>query len=376
VGNPAKILVVGPSWVGDMVMAQSLFMMLKASKPDSQIDVLAPAWSLPLLERMPEVANAIVLPLKHGEFGLLARFKLGRRLRSENYHQAIVLPNSWKSALIPFFARIPLRTGFVGECRWGLLSDARMLDKTVLTMTVQRFVALALPAATTQPPTFSNPLLPINKAAQQAVIQKFGLKLDKKILALCPGAEFGPSKRWPADYFAELALAKMGQGWQVWLLGSGQDQEAAAAISTLIAKQYILFGDQNSVFKPPHPSPLQQERGQERRILKCDEYIDLVGLTTLAEAIDLLALADTVVANDSGLMHLAAALDKKVIALYGSTPPDFAPPLNAAAKSVSLKLPCSPCQQRHCPLYPEGHAAHNQCLTGIKPVQVLELIDD
>jgi heptosyltransferase II len=325
-----------------MVMAQSLFLSLKKSYPTCLIDVLAPAWSLPLLDRMPEVAKAIVMPLQHGQFGLMTRIKLGRQLRSENYDQAIVLPNSWKSALIPFFAAVPHRTGFLGECRWGLLNDARKLNKSALTMTVQRFVALGLPPVAPQPPDYQQPSLPANKSGQAAVIEKFSLTSTEKILVLCPGAEYGPSKRWPAAYFAQIANAKMEQGWQVWLLGSEKDKVVANAISTLTNQQ-------------------------------CRDFI---GQTSLTEAIDLMSLAHTVVANDSGLMHLAAALDKTVIAIYGSTPPEFAPPLCKKAQTVTLNLPCSPCRQRVCPLYPVGHPEHTQCLTGIKPERILELIGD
>ena len=164
-----RILVVGPSWVGDMVMAQSLFITLKNAQPDCQIDVLAPSWSLALLERMPQVAKAVAMPLGHGQFGLLDRIKRGRKLRSEGYDQAIVLPNSWKSALIPYFADIPVRTGYIGECRWGLLNDARKLDKNLLTMTVQRFVALGLPGTAPLPPEYPIPALVINRHQQQAV---------------------------------------------------------------------------------------------------------------------------------------------------------------------------------------------------------------
>lgn len=133
---PAKILVVGPSWVGDMVMAQSLFMTLKNNNPMCQVDVLAPEWSFSLLDRMPEVTQPIAMPLGHGKFALGTRIGLGKSLRQSAYDQAILLPNSWKSALIPFFAKIPVRTGFIGESRWGLLNDARKLEKSLLTMTV------------------------------------------------------------------------------------------------------------------------------------------------------------------------------------------------------------------------------------------------
>jgi heptosyltransferase II len=340
--KPEKKLIIGPAWVGDMMMAQSLLMSLKESSPGCLIDVLAPAWSLALLNRMPEVSKAIAMPLKHGQFGLISRIKIGLQLRSGHYDQAIILPNSWKSALLPFFANIPWRTGYRGEFRWGLLNDIRRLDKKTLTMTVQRFVALGLPQDAQQLSNYHAPSLPFNKAGQDEVIHRFGLRLGDKILVLCPGAEYGPSKRWPADYFAEVAQAKIHQGWQVWLLGSKKDKEMATTINQLTQHQ-------------------------------CHDFI---GQTSLTEAIDIMSLANTVIANDSGLMHLAAALDKNVIAIYGSTPPKLAPPICDKAQTVSLNLPCVPCRKRVCPLYPVGHPGHTQCLTGIKPERLLELIDD
>jgi len=329
-----KILVVGPSWVGDMVMAQSLFIRLKNIKPDCQIEVLAPAWSLALLERMPEVDKAIAMPLLHGQFGFFDRIKLGKKLRSNHYDQAILLPNSWKSALIPFVANIPVRTGYMRECRWGLLNDVRWLDKNLLTMTVQRFVALGLPKTALLPPECPIPRIVINEEQQNQVIEKFKLTCSEKILALCPGAEYGEAKRWPASYYAEVAKQKIAQGWQVWLFGSDKDKATAEQIN-------------------------QEVSGA---------CIDFTGRTSLAEAVDLMSLVDVVVSNDSGLMHVAAALDKKIIALYGSSDPGFTPPLNNKAHVISLKLECSPCFKRECPL------GHTRCLTDIKPEQVLDAI--
>ncbi len=184
-----KLLIIGPSWVGDMVMAQSLFITLKSRDANCQIDVLAPKWSFSLLERMPQITSAFSMPLIHGQFGLSERFVLGKKLRSCRYDQVIVLPNSWKSALIPFFAHIPLRTGYLGEMRWGLLNDTRKLDKEILTMTVQRFVSLGLPVYSKQPPDYSVPKLKINSDKQKGVAEKFQLNLSSgKVLALCPGA--------------------------------------------------------------------------------------------------------------------------------------------------------------------------------------------
>jgi len=330
-----KILVIGPSWVGDMVMAQSLFMTLKSNNPACQIDVLAPGWSLPLLERMPEVTKAHTMPLLHGQFGFTQRVQIGKGLRFESYDQAIVLPNSWKSALIPYFANIPLRTGYVGEVRWGLLNNTRKLDKQLLTMTVQRFVALAIPAIEKQVPECPTPVLKIDKTNQQQAAEKFNLDLSNRVLALCPGAEYGPAKQWPATHYAELAKNKLAQGWYVWIFGSDKDKAIAEQINQLAGNA-------------------------------CQDFS---GKTSLAEAIDLMSLAEVVVSNDSGLMHVAAALDKQVIALYGSSDPSFTPPLNKDAKVINLNLDCSPCFKRECPL------GHTHCLTEISAQQVIAEIN-
>ena len=330
-----KILIIAPAWVGDMVMAQSLFIALKNTHTKCQIDVLAPIWSQGLLSRMPEVSQTFVMPLTHGQFSLKARFALGKILRDEKYDQSIVLPNSWKSALIPFFAKIPKRTGFLGECRFGLLNDIRLLDKKHLTMTVQRFIALGYKSESPLSVSYDLPALHVNENQQKAVIKKFNLALEKPVLVLCAGAEYGSSKRWPENHFAQLAKQKLEKGWQVWLIGSEKDQKITQAINELCN----------------------------------DECHDFAGKTNLTQAVDLLSLANTVVTNDSGLMHIAAALDRKVIALYGSSDPYFTPPLHVKAQIISLNLACSPCFKRECPL------GHRQCLTDILPHQVIALFE-
>ena len=317
-----------------MVMAQSLFITLKQQYPDSLIDVLAPSWSLALLERMPEVNQSISMPLGHGQFDLAGRYRLGRQLAQNAYDLAIVLPNSWKSALIPFFAGIPLRRGYIGECRWGLLNQAYSLDKRLLTMTVQRFVALGLSDNEALPPHYSAPRLRISLLQQQEVQEAFQLDEAKPVLALCPGAEYGPAKRWPVEHFAQLAQQVISQGWQVWLLGSDKDKSVAEQIA--------------------------QSAGDGCR--------NFAGLTSLGQAVDLLSLADKVVSNDSGLMHVAAALGKPLVALYGSSDPGFTPPLSDDAKIINQHLSCSPCFKRECPL------GHTQCLTDISPAQVMNAL--
>jgi heptosyltransferase-2 len=284
---------------------------------------------------MPEISQAIEMPLGHGKFGFITRIKLGQRVSNAHYQQAIILPNSWKSALVPFFARIPLRTGYIGEYRWGLVNDSHKLDKTRLTMTVQRFVSLGFSKYVDFPKNHPIPKLTIDKIKQDAVTKQFNLKKTDKILALCSGAEYGPAKRWPVNYFAEIAKKKIQQGWQVWLFGSDKDIHVASQINQ--ATDGLCY--------------------------------DFTGKTTLAEAVDLMSLANTVVSNDSGLMHVAAALDKKIIAIYGSSDPAFTPPLNSNAKVISLGLDCSPCFKRECPL------GHTHCLNNIKPEAILAEIE-
>ena len=330
--SPRRILVIGPSWVGDMVMAQTLFAELKRQCPDHAIDVLAPAWSRPILQRMPEVREALSLPFEHGDLRLGERRQMGRSLAG-HYDQAIVLPNSLKSALVPFWGRIALRTGWRGELRYGLLNDVRVLDKQRYPLMVQRFVALAL-APDAPPPekdAIAAPQLRVDTSKADATLQALGLKKNLPVLALCPGAEFGPSKRWPEAHYAAVAADWISQGRQVWLFGSDKDRPVAEWIRDQIPEN-------------------QRARAQV-----------LAGHTSLEEAVDLLSLADLVVSNDSGLMHIAAALRRPLVAIYGSTSPDFTPPLHDQVEIVRLGLDCSPCFQRECPL------GHLNCLRQLAP---------
>lgn len=323
-----KILIFGPAWVGDMVLAQSLFKVLKAKQPDCIIDVAAPAWTMPLLERMPEVNRGIALPFKHGELALWQRIQFGRGLKNQGYTQAILLTNSFKSAIIPFAAGIPRRTSFLGEMRYGLINDIRPLDKTKLARTVDRFVALGFDKNTVIT-DIPDPALIADKTKALQALEKANAKGN--ILGLCPGAEYGEAKRWPSEYYAEVANEALNKGWQVWLFGSEKDM----------------------------PITSQINQSTQNRCL------DLGGRTKLGEAIDLMSLCHSVISNDSGLMHVAAALDKSLIAIYGSSDPHHTPPMSAKASVLYLGLECSPCFERVCPL------GHLNCLRQIKPEQVI-----
>ncbi|MEX0975951.1 MAG: lipopolysaccharide heptosyltransferase II [Woeseia sp.] len=325
------ILIVGPSWVGDMVMAQSLFMLLHERRPETPLDVLAPAWSLPMIARMSQVRRGIVAAGEHGEIAFGKRRALATGLRAAGYSQAIVLPRSLKSALVPWLARIPRRTGFRGEMRLGLINDTRKFDAGYLDQTVKRFLALGLDRDE-RISAVPEPRLEVDESRQQQILARLGLNVDRPVIALMPGAEYGPAKCWPLAHFRVLAEALEDAGYSVWVLGSGRDMQAGAAICA----------------------------GGNAR--------NLCGQTSLEDAIDLLAACEQAVSNDSGLMHVAAAVGIRIIALYGSTTPDFTPPLTAKCKIHYLQLECSPCFARECPL------GHFRCLREITPQAVLATV--
>jgi heptosyltransferase-2 len=335
-GKPMKILVIGPSWVGDMVMAQSLFITLQQQHPGCEIQVLAPAWCEDLLRFMPQVSGAIDMPVGHSELALGKRRALANKLRQENFDQAIVLPNSFKSALIPRFAGIPVRTGWRGEARGWLLNDCRRLDKHRYPLMIERFIALGLEPGATLPVPLPHPALSVDAHDAETLTRDMSLNTSMLTLVLCPGAEFGEAKKWPAEHYAAVAAAWLEKEGQVWIMGSTNDSPVA---------EQILKGLESELHR---------------------HCVNLCGRTTLAQAIILMARADQVVSNDSGLMHIAAALSRPLTVIYGSTSPGFTPPLSDKVSVVSLELECSPCFKRTCPL------GHGNCLKQLSPGLVFD----
>lgn len=315
----AKVLVVAPAWVGDMVMAHTLVPGLAARGAEAHF--LAPVHTAPLAERMPDVAATHALATRHRRLALRLRHAAAKQLRGQAFDQAIVLPGSFKSALIPLLAGIPRRTGFRGEARFGLINDMRRLDPAALPRLVDRFAALADTAP-------ARPRLRPDAAARARLLAALDLAAGRPAIALCPGAQYGSAKRWPAEHFAALGALCRRAGAAVWVLGAAADRPAAAAIAA----------------RAP--------------------VVDLTARTSLADAVDVLSAASGVVANDSGLMHVAAALDVPLVAVFGSTSPAFTPPLGERATVLERQLACRPCFARRCPL------RHLDCLRGIGPEQV------
>ncbi|MEL0321809.1 MAG: lipopolysaccharide heptosyltransferase II [Gammaproteobacteria bacterium] len=335
-------LVVGPNWVGDMIMAHGLISYLKSKRPDDPIHMLAPSWSLEVARRMPEVDQVIELPFDHGELKLKERWAFARKLRFSRYHRAFVLPNSLKSALIPAMAGIPRRIGWRGEYRYKLLTDLRILHEARFPRMIDRYMALGFPAnlalsANQLPEAPLFPRLTMDEASQANLVSNHGLD-PARLVALCPGAEFGPAKQWPLDRFSDLATRLIDAGHQVILLGSPNDADDVERLIDQVAKA------------------------------KRKSLVNLAGLTSIPEAVDLIGLSKAVVTHDSGLMHVAAATGRPLVALFGPSSPAHTPPLSDTAVTLTHPVPCHPCFERECPL------THQACLSELSVDEVFEAL--
>ncbi len=334
----SRILIVAPNWIGDTLLAQPLLARLAQRLPGIPIDAFAPAWTAPVLRRMPEVENVIESPFGHGGLQLRERWRIGRGLRDAGYEQAYVLPNSFKSALMPFFADIRLRVGYVGESRYGLINVAHKLKARQVPLMSERYAQLAeVPGKPVERPLPASRLR-VDEANLVITLARLGLDRRRPVAAFCPGAEYGPAKRWPARHFATLARQLADRGRAVWLIGSTKDAEVGAEIAHLSG----------------------------------GAAINLCGRTDLAAAIDLLSAAQLVVSNDSGLMHVAAALGRPLVALYGSSSAEHTPPLAMGDRLPRIAklagVECSPCFKRECPL------GHFRCMNDLSPDLVMDEI--
>jgi heptosyltransferase-2 len=324
-GQP-RTLVISPNWIGDAVMAQPLLALLKERQPERPIDILTPPSVAPVWHAMAEVSEVLETPFRHRALQLSERWKYARVLRRRGYADAYVLPNTIKYALIPWLAGVPRRVGYKGEMRYGLVNVMHHDDAGGRSM-VPFYAALANDPDQPPPTGLARPRLCVNEDQVAGVCGRVGIGAGRTLVVFAPGAEYGAAKRWPPRYFGELAraISEAEPKAQLALLGSPKDR---ATCDEVVA-----------------------HAGEAGRYI-----LNLAGQTRLPEAVAIIARSTAVVSNDSGLLHIAAALNRKVIGLYGSTNPDYAPPLAEVARSLSLRLACSPCRQRECPL------GHHNCM--------------
>ncbi|VFP88688.1 lipopolysaccharide heptosyltransferase II [Candidatus Erwinia haradaeae] len=335
-----KILIIGPSWIGDMIISHSLYRTIKMNNPTTIIDVIAPNWCKPLILRMPEVNTALTMPLNHGVLGLNERWLLSKRLRLSHYDQAVILPGSFKSSLIPFLACIPKRTGWRGEMRYGLLNDLRILDRTAFPLMVHRYVALGYEKTKIQsiydlPNPLYLPKITVNNKEKIATINTFKIERQKPIISLCPGSGYGLAKCWPFYHYAELAKYLINLGYQILLLGSSNEEHTGTVI-------------------------LQRIEKKNRKYCR-----NLIGKTSLEEAVILISCSHATISNDSGLMHITAALDQPLVALYGPSSPGFTPPLSKKARVIHL------IDNKYKTRKNDIHAGYHQSLIDITPKKVM-----
>jgi heptosyltransferase-2 len=331
-----RILIVAPNWIGDAVMSQPLLAAIKVSYPNAAIDVLATPWVAPIYRACSEVAELIEADLRHGQLQWGLRRTLAAQIKKRNYASCYVLPNSLKSALIPWLANIPVRIGYQGELRRILLTETKANSPKMQRIPmVEHYANLCACSRNLDLAIRSPQLSPTATALEVARtrLQAACIQTDA-LVVLCPGAEYGPSKRWPAAHFAALAQSILNAKptASVVLLGGPSDRAIGDAIVSSTASDGRIF--------------------------------NWCGSTSLDEAIAIIGMCSKVVSNDSGLMHIAAALQVPQVAIFGSSDSNHTPPNSVKATVISLHLPCSPCHQRECPL------GHLNCLNQISPERV------
>ena len=323
-----KFLIIAPSWIGDLIISQSLLKYLKKEYPNCQIDMIVRPELTNLAKMMPEVKNIYPLDIKHKEFGLIKRHILAKEIKKHLYSTSIILPNSFKSAIIPWLANIPIRIGYNRELRLFLLNKKYSLIKHKDSM-VNRYLKLA-------DGSYSNvirPSLLINGDSSKLISRKYLINNSKKNIVLCPEAEYGSAKRWPINKWMQLANFYKEKDYNVYFLGKNKSLET-----------------------------------KYQNILKKDSIISLLGKTSLEEAAYILSIVDLVVTNDSGLMHIAASVNTNLISIFGSSSPFYTPPLmkDQFGEVIYKALTCSPCFKRECPLQ------HLNCLNNISSEEILD----
>jgi heptosyltransferase-2 len=331
------ILIVPYMWIGDFVRGHSVVRVLKERWPERPVDILTVPLTAPLLDYMPGVRKGIPSDLPRSRLAVAKQWALAKAMRAEAYGDVLIMPRTWKSAIAPFLAGIPRRTGFIGEARFVFLNDPRW-GESKLPRLIDQCCALALPDGASVPPArpeWPRPELQVPAEETAAWRARRGLAEDRRpVVVIAPGS-VGPSKSWPASYYAELARALGQQGCAVWIVGGPNEHQLAGEI----------VGASLSAAR------------------------DLTG-NDLRDAVLALAAASVAITNDSGLSHVSAAIGTPTISIFGPTDPRLWAPLNplAAAIETLTDVPCRPCHKPTC------RVLHHRCMRDIPASQVLEAV--
>lgn len=337
----SHILLIAPHWIGDAVMSLPLISLLRSKLPNSNIDVLCTPWVAPIYRACPEIQAVTQVDFQHGVLQWNLRYSTAQMLKKQGYDIALVLPNSFKSALIPWLAKIPLRIGYQGEWRLGLINASLPNPSRKLRMPMALHYAKLLdrlPGAAVSLHDLPNPRLCLTPSLQQWAKSQINEIGGNPYYVFAPGAEYGPAKRWPTSHFAQLAnqILEQDASSQILILGSQSDR--------ILGEEIVL------------------QTHQANRIH------NWCGQIALDQSMALIAQCKSLISNDSGLMHIGAALSIPQIAIFGSSNPKHTPPLSDRAQTIWLQLGCSPCYQRNCPL------GHLHCLNHIEAKQVYGML--
>ena len=322
-----KVLIVAPAWIGDLIISSAFINALKKSNTDLQIDLLINENLSDIAALLPNITNIINSKTTHGKLSLFYRLQLGLELRKNNYSKSYILTNSLKSAIIPFVAGIKDRISYLGEYRYGLVNRIiKKIDRK------KGMVNRYLNILHTEYTTDLQPSFDIGDS-QKKIEEKYSI--NTKYVVICPDAEYGPAKKWPAHNWVNLA-------------------------SNLIPNYQVVFVGLDTSIK-----------NKINSLESTNNIINLIGKTNLKDAVEVLSNAECVVSNDSGLMHLSSAVNTPIVGIYGSSSPRYTPPLCEASRHeiIYKDLDCSPCFKRSCPL------GHTNCLNYITVDTVLSSIE-
>jgi len=336
-----RILVIAPHWIGDAVMSLPLISLIHTKFPNFNIDVLCTPWVSPIYRACPDVKTIMERDFEHGALQWGLRQATAQELKKQGYEMAFVLPNSLKSALIPWLARIPKRIGYQGEFRFGLINlSLPNPSRQARTPMMEHYAKLlgSVPGQKNDLHNLPLPKLKIDRTLQQWAVGKIDQIGGGPVYVFAPGAEYGPAKRWPTNHFAQLAnqILEANPDAKIIVLGSQADHTLGQAI-----------------LEGAHPS---------------NRIHNWCGAIRLDQSMALIAQCASLISNDSGLMHIGAALSIPQIAIFGSSNPKHTPPLSSKAQVIWLGLDCSPCYQRTCPL------GHLNCLNQIDSARVYSML--
>jgi len=333
-----KIIIRSTNWVGDAVLTTPAVRAIRENFPEARIALLAKPWVAPVFHNNPHLDKILVYESEGRHRGWLGKARLVRELRRQRFQLAVLFQNAFEAAFLVYMAGVPIRIGYDSDCRGALLTRRIPVDQDRVGSHHIEYYLGILQGASLRPGDrkLTLELSDIERARAEEILKENQISPSRPLVVINPGATFGSSKRWPLERYAALGdRIRAAWGAQIVILGGPGERTVGRQISALM------------------------NRG----------CINLCGRTSLREAAALIEKCELFVTNDSGLMHVAAAFDIPLIAIFGSTDPAATGPTNPRSRIVQVPASCSPCLKRECP---EDH----RCMNEISVDQVYEAVEN